>query len=711
MSANPLDVIFKPKSIAVIGATTRRGSIGREILNNLFSFEFNGKIFPVNPKHEYIYSTKAYPSVLSIPDPVDLAVIVVPKEQVLMAAEDCGRKGVKGMVIITAGFREVGEEGLKRELELSEIAKKYRMRMVGPNCMGVIAATPDVRMNATFAPGTPKQGNLAFMTQSGALGVAIILAAGKLNLGFSYFASVGNKADISAIDLLEYWENDEHTGVIGLYLESFDDPTRFTVLSKRISKSKPIIAVKSGTSAAGARAASSHTGALAGLEVASEAVLRQCGIIRVSTIEQLIDMVGAFSRTPLPKGDRVVILTNAGGPAIMAADAVESQGLSMAELAGETQERLRAFLPAEASVHNPVDMIAAAGPEQYARGLDILLTDPDVDMALAIFVPPLMVEPMEVMRRITEVGRRFDKPVLAVLMAEERFFDIIPEDIPEAVPFYRFPESAVDVLAAMNRYRVWRSIPAGTVGTFTVDREAAVKILERKHKSGGGYLSPDEVHVVLSAYGFPFCRHELVPLGADLAAAATRVGYPVVLKVAGEDIVHKSDIGGVEIDIRDEEDLLDARQRMEANVSWAGMFQQVDGYLVQEMALPGKEVILGVTQDPKFGPLLMFGMGGKYVEILRDVVFRVMPVTDVDARSMVREIKSYRLLEGVRGEMPVDIDFIVESIQRLAQLVSDTNLIAELDMNPVVVRPDRNECRVLDARIRVRAKAKMRPVK
>lgn len=698
-----LDAIFKPKSIAVVGATMRKGSIGREILHNLFTFGFNGKIFPVNPRYEYIYSTKAYATVLSIPDPVDLAIIVVPKEHVPMVVEDCGRKGVKGLVIITAGFKEVGGEGVRREEQLVDIAQKYEMRLVGPNCMGVIAAAPDVRMNATFAPCTPTSGHFAFMTQSGALGVAIILAASKLNLGLSYFASVGNKVDISANDLLEYWEHDEFTRVIALYLESFGNPGRFTELSKRITKKKPIVVVKSGTSAAGARAASSHTGSLAGLEVAADALLRQCGVLRVPNIEQMIDLVLGLSRAPLPAGDRIGIVTNAGGPAIMAADAVESRGLKIAELSPETREKLAAILPAEASVNNPVDMIAGAGAKEYEECLDVVLADKNVDLVIAIFVPPLMIEPIDVIKRMTDTTHKHDKPVLSVLMAEEEHFESIPFKIENAIPFYRFPESAVEVAAMMNRYRKWREIPAGEVRTFDVDRARATEIVQKKSKSGGGYLSPDEVYSVLDAYGFPICRHAVVGSGDDLKKAADKVGYPLVLKVDGEAIVHKSDIGGVEVGIEDEHSLLEARKRMDASLAAAGISQQVRGYLVQEMVGEGKEVILGMSQDPKFGPLVMFGMGGKYVEIIRDIVFRVMPVTDLDAKDMVRGIKSYPLLEGVRGETGVDIEFLVESIQRLAQLVSENNLISELDMNPVVVAPAREGCRVVDARIRIKA--------
>lgn len=701
MNTNSLDAIFKPRSIAVVGATTRPGSIGREILRNLFEYEFNGKIFPVNPRYEYLHSTKAYPRVTDIPDPVDLAVIIVPKQHVLDAVEQCGQKGVRGLVIISAGFRETGAEGLQREEEIIAVVKKYGMRMIGPNCMGVVDATPDVRMNATFSPGTPPAGGLAFMTQSGALGVAILLAAAKLGLGLSYFASVGNKADVSGIDLLEYWEDDPHTQLIALYLESFGDPVRFTELSKRISRKKPIIVVKSGTSAAGARAASSHTGSLAGLEVAADALLHQCGVIRVSAISEMIDVVAGFSAAPLPVGNRVSIITNAGGPAIMAADAIEAHGLAMADLDPKTQKKIRAYLPAEASVGNPVDMIAGAGPDEYEKTLSLVLSDDNVDMALAIFVPPLMIEPMEVMRRITRVGRAFDKPVFSVLMAEDRHFEQIPEVIEDPVPFYRFPESAVKVAVEMHQYAEWRRRPAGEVRHFDVQPDAAQAIVEAQATAGGGYLSPESAARLLDAYGFPVCRQKVVAVDGDVVGAAAEVGYPLALKVTGPAIVHKSDVGGVIIGIESPEALTAAHGRMTSALRASGALDGAEGFLLQEMASAGKEVILGVFRDQKFGPLLMFGMGGKYVEILRDVAFRVMPVTDADAREMVQAIKSYPLLEGVRGESPVDIDFIVESIQRLAQLVSEVQGIAELDLNPVVITPERATCRVVDVRVRV----------
>ncbi len=698
-----LDAIFKPRSIAVIGATPRAGSIGREILNNLFANEFNGKIFPVNPKYEYIHSTKAYPSVTSIPDPVDMAVIVVPAAQVLGVVEACAKKGVKGLVIITAGFREIGPEGAKLEDKIVDIAKRHDMRIIGPNCMGVIDATPGVRMNATFSPGVPPSGTVAFMTQSGALGVAILLAVQKLGLGFSYFASVGNKADVGAMDLLEYWENDAHTQLIAMYLESFGDPRRFTELSKRISKRKPIVMVKSGTSAAGARAASSHTGSLAGLEVASEALLQQCGVNRVSSIEEMIHVVAGFVGAPMPRGNRLCIVTNAGGPGIMAVDAADGHGLHIAALSEKTRAAMRKALPAEASVENPVDMIASAGPDQYQRVLDLALADDHVDVAIAIFVPPLMIEPLEVIRRITRVARAHAKPVYSVLMAEESYYQRIPREVPDAVPIFRFPEDAVKVAEHTNRYRLWRARPAGTVRTFAVDAARVRALIEKKRHAGGGYLAPEETHDVLTAYGFPTVRHAVVTLDGNIDAVARTLAFPLVLKVVGEKIVHKSDVGGVILDIRDPAALEKARDAMRASLAKAGVLADATGFLVQETAgdALGKEVILGVAQDPKFGPLLMFGMGGRYVEILRDVAFRVLPVTDIDAREMVRSIRSLPLLEGVRGEAAVDVAFIEEMILRLAQLIDEVPGIQELDMNPVIVTPVRARCRVVDARIRV----------
>jgi acetyl coenzyme A synthetase (ADP forming)-like protein len=697
--AKTLDRLFSPRSIAVIGATPRKGTIGYQLLTNLIEYGFNGMVFPVNPKHKYIKSIKCHPSILDIPDAVDLAVIIVPKEYVFAVAEECGKKGVGALIIISAGFREVGGEGVEREDNLIALQEKYRFRIIGPNCMGVINADPDVRMNATFAPLEPRGGSLAIMTQSGALGVAILFLVDRLNLGLSYFVSVGNKVDVSGNDLLERWAEDANTRLIALYLESFGDPRRFTRLAKRITRQKPVIVVKSGTTPAGSLAASSHTGHLAGLDNAVHALLHQCGVIRVSTIEEMMDLSLGFLKNPLPRGENVAVLSNAGGPGIMATDAIVNEGLSLATLSDKTKRQLGQILAEESSVRNPVDMIASATPEQFGRAAAYLLSDPGVDALIAIFVPPIMVEPRDVVENITATSTRFDKPVFMVLMAEEEHYQKIPKLIPSAPPLYRFPESAVRALVDMDRYRKWCERPEGTVKTFAVGESGEPSA--RPAGGGSGYLAPGEVNRLLERYGFPVCRMATVPVDGDIARAAADVGYPLALKVYGEDIIHKSDFGGVALDIKDGRALEKAREAMMRKLRDAKMIDRAGGLMLQEMAPEGKEVILGMATDPKFGPVVMFGMGGRYVEILKDITFRVMPVTDIDAREMVRGIKSYPLLEGVRGEPGVDIEFIVESIQRLAQLVRDVPSIVELDMNPVIVTPSRAECRVVDARIRV----------
>jgi acetyl coenzyme A synthetase (ADP forming)-like protein len=696
-----LDRVFKPKSIAVIGATPRRGTIGQQLLHNLIEYGFNGMLFPVNPKHEYISSIKCYPSVLDIPDPVDLAIVMVPKEHVLKVAEECGKKGVRGLVIISAGFKEVGGEGAKREEALDALRRRYGFRIVGPNCMGIINTDPDVHLNATFAPLEPVEGSLAFMSQSGALGVAILLMQKKLHLGVSHFVSVGNRLDVAGNHLLEYWDRDEKTKVIALYLESFGDPRTFTTLATRITKKKPIIVVKSGTTAAGSRAATSHTGALAARDIVADALLYQCGVMRVSTIEEMMDVARALATNPIPKGDRVCVLSNAGGPAILATDAAVNERLKMAVLDEATRRKLAAFLPEESSVRNPIDMISSAGPREYEKALDLVLEDDGVDMVIVIFVPPMLVEPKEVIRGVAKATGRHRKPVLCVLMAEDRYYEEIPHEIENAPPLYRFPEDTVRALSAINRHRLWCERPVGRVKRFPVRDKTVSTLVAAKHAAGGGYLSSSEASRVLAAYGFPVCRFEVVSRGGDVLAAAGRIGYPVVLKTHGAKIIHKSDFGGVAVGIEDRASLEDALRTMERNVETAGVSRDVEGFLVQEMARGGKEVVLGMAVDATFGPLLMFGMGGKYVEVIKDIVFRVMPVTDVDAWEMVKGIRSYPLLEGVRGEKPVDIEFIVGSIQRLAQMVSDLPSIAEIDLNPVIVTPDRRSCRVVDFRIRV----------
>jgi acetyltransferase len=698
-SRHPLDLIFKPKSIAVIGASRKKGSIGREILHNLIEYEFNGKVFPVNPNAEVIHSIKCFPSVLDIPDPVDLAVIVVPKEQVVEVVEDCGRKGVRGLVVITAGFKETGAAGLERERQLVERVRHHGMRMIGPNCMGIINASSDVFMNATFAPTRPLPGRIAFTSQSGALGVAILNIAEELGLGFSMFVSMGNKADVSGNDLIEYWENDPNTDVILMYLESFGNPRRFTQLARRITKKKPIIAVKAGRTPAGARAASSHTGALAGLDVATEALLEQCGVLRAHSIEDLFDMAVAFAHCPIPAGNHVVIVTNAGGPAIMATDACVSFGLKIADLSQESRSLLRANLPEESAVENPVDLIAGATADTYRFALDVLLGDENVDAAIVIFVRPIMINPHDIAEAISEVKAKFEKPVLGVIMAPQEFYREVHQQSHHPFPIYQFPESAARALAALNQYRIRRDRPDGQIRTFTGDRTAVEQALAKVKNEARSELDSAEALTVLRAYGIAVCGFRLVNSLDGARMAAHELGYPVVLKIVARTLTHKSDIGGVIVDIRSEDDLARGYQTLLDRADRHGISDGLRGVLVQEMVRGGREVIMGVAQAANFGPLVMFGLGGVLVESLGDVAFRVWPITDLDASKMIRSIRGFSILKGTRGEQPVAFDALEETLMRLSQLVGDFPEIVEMDINPFIASHDREASKAVDARI------------
>jgi acetate---CoA ligase (ADP-forming) len=697
-----LDPIFSPRSIAVVGASRRRDSIGFSLLHNLVLAEFNGALYPVNPNAQVIHSLKCYPAVSAIPDPVDLAVIVVPRQGVQAAVEECIAKGVKGLVVITAGFGETGPEGAAREELLRATVRNAGVRMIGPNCMGVINTAAPVRLNATFAPTPAEAGPLGFVSQSGALGVAILNVARDLGVGLTQFVSMGNKADVSGNDLLEHWEDDPETRVIAMYLESFGNPRRFTEIAKRVTRKKPLLIVKSGRTQEGARAASSHTGAIAGADVTVSAFLEQCGVLRANTIEELFDIARALARAPLPEGDRVAIVTNAGGPAIMATDACVNQGLKIAELSEATRSALRAFLPPEASVGNPVDMIASARAADYARTLEVVLDDPAVDMALVINVTPFLGSPIDVLEEIGRVARdarnarEQGKPVLAVMMATEEFYESTKErrDLP---PVYRFPESAARALAMLSRYAAWRRTPADTPAPdFPVDDAAVAAILDRVDE---GYLTPEDTFRVLDLYGIPFAAWRVAGSRAEALAAANAIGYPVVVKAIAPGLVHKSDVGAVAIDLRDEEELQAALERMENAVAAAGF--PVEGFFVQELAHGGHEVIFGIAADPRFGPLLMFGLGGRYVEVFQDVRFGVPPLAPREATEMVRGIRGVKLLLGVRGEPRADLDLLSEILLRLSQLAQRHPRLLELDINPFLAAPDRRSAKALDARIRV----------
>ena len=711
-----LEAVFRPRSVAVIGASRERGTIGGAIFHNLVSRGFHGPVYPVNPRSAVVQSVHAYPDVESIPGPVELAVIVVPALHVLAVLEACGRKGVRAAVVISAGFKETGEAGFKRERALVECARRHGIRLVGPNCLGVLNTEAQVSLDATFAPAYPPPGPVAFSSQSGALGLAILEQAVDLNLGISQFISVGNKADVSSNDLLEFWENDPGTRVVLLYLESFGNPRRFTPIARRVGRKKPIIAVKSGRTSAGARAAASHTGSLAGADAAVSALFLQSGIIRTDTIEELFDVALLMASQPVPRGPRIGIVTNAGGPGIMASDACESHDLTVPSLNAGTVEALRAFLPAEASTRNPVDMIASAAPESYEKAVRLVLLDDAVDALLAIYVPPIVTRPLDVAQAIVhgvtaataELQARGipPKPVVSCFMGTHGVLEGLRLLKEGHIPSYPFPESAAIAVARAVSYGRWLSEPEGVVvhlGDCDPARAAAaIEPPGPGAEAAPRWLDPPQVREVLEAYGLTLPESQVATSAREAAAIADRMGYPVALKLASDTITHKTEVGGVVLDRRNAEEVRQAFADLEARLTALGKRAEMSGALVQRMVPGGVEVVVGMSLDPTFGPLVMFGLGGVHVELLRDVIFRIHPLTDRDAFHMVRDVRGFRLLEGYRGAPPGDIAALEQVLLRVSQMVTDHPGIVEMDLNPIRVLPPGHGCVALDARIAVR---------
>jgi acetyl coenzyme A synthetase (ADP forming)-like protein len=697
-----LDAVFRPRSVAVVGASRDRGSIGYSIVHNLVRGEFAGAIFPVNPRASAIHSLKCHPSLGAIPDPVDLAVITVPRALVAGVVDEAIAKGVRGLVVITAGYGETGDEGRALEAGLRDAVRAAGVRMIGPNCMGVINTDADVSLDATFAPIPARAGSVGFVSQSGALGVAILNVAAALGIGLTQFVSMGNKADVSGNDLLEHWEDDPATRVICMYLESFGNPRRFTEIAKRVTKKKPVLIVKSGRTAAGARAASSHTGALAGADVTVQAFLDQCGVLRADTIEELFDVARALDRCPLPAGERVAIVTNAGGPAIMATDACVNLGLEIATLSEPARAALASFLPAAASTANPVDMIASATAEHYGRTLATVLADDGVDGAIVINVTPLLADPDDVLAAVTGAAAGAAKPVLAVMMAAEPFYERLKErgDVP---PVYRFPESAARAFQQLARYAAWKRRPiedaaaANAALDEAIDRAAITGLLAAP--GADGYLDPAATFAVLGCLGIPTAAFRVVGDGTAAVAAARELGFPVVVKAISPGLVHKSEAKAIELGLDDETAVEQAVERLTTRFGAAGL--PLSGLLVQQMAREGHETIFGLSTDPRYGPVLMFGLGGKYVEVFRDVRFGVTPLSRGEAGEMVRGIRGAKLLEGVRGDEAVDFTALEEILVRLAWLAERYPEILELDINPFLAAPAGRGMAV-DARIRVR---------
>jgi acetyltransferase len=700
-----LRTLFWPRSLAVIGASNREGTVGRELFANVLMNGFTGVVFPVHLTANSILGVKAYPSVLHIPDEVDMAVIIVPAVAVPATIEECGQKGVKAAIVISAGFKELGEQGRLLERKVKEKADKYSIALIGPNCFGMINTDLRVRLNSTFGRLTPVHGNIAFISQSGALGIAALEFCRAQEIGLSKFVSIGNKADINENDLLTYLKDDDETEVILLYLEDLANPREFIDLARSITgdspRTKPILAIKSGRTTEGARAASSHTGALAGSDAAYDAFFEQCGILRVESLNELFECAIAFARQPVPKGNRVAILTNAGGAGIMATDAAVRSGLELAELTDATRKDLKSELPVTASIANPVDVLGDADEKRYASALAKILRDPNVDGAIAIWTPTLMAETRDVAQAIAEVVPDSGKPVMGCLMSLGDSKEIAR--VLGRIPSYTLPETAARAMSKMAGYGQWLNRPRTAVKHFTDVKTDRVRELVRVAKSRPRpYVAEPEAHELLASYGLPVLRSALVRSRGEALQAAAGIGYPVVIKIVSPDILHKTEVGGVRVNIPDETRLQGEYDALVQAVKERRPDARVWGVFVQKMAPKGHEFIIGMNRDPQFGPLIMFGMGGVMVELLKDVAFRVAPVRDLSVRTMISEIKGYKLITGFRGEPPGDEEKVVECLERISQLAMDFPEITEVDINPFLVYEQGKGACCLDARILVK---------
>jgi len=700
-----LDGFFKPKSIAVIGASRTPGSLGKMFIESVVKYKYTGQLFPVNPKADQIDGIPCFPTIESLPDQIDLAVILVRKEYALPSLEACGQKGIKNVIVITAGFKEIGGEGIEREEQLKAIAKKYNQQIIGPNCMGLINSEEEFSLNASFSPTEPDSGSVAFISQSGALAVAILEFAKNLRLGFSIFVSMGNKADLKDIDFIEYVAGQDRTKVITLYQESIEDARNFLVKAKEISHQKPIIILKGGKSSAGQKAASSHTGALASSDSATQAMFDQSGVIRVKTIQELCEVSLAFSTQPVPGNDNICVITNAGGPGILATDAISENGLQMARLSENTIQQLKETMPEEASANNPIDMLASAGHEAYAKCTEIALQADNVGAVMVIIVPPPVdTTPRKVIETIAEARKvNPHKPVFFVVMAQHEHeggeLDLVTE---LSIPIFDYPESAAQAIAAMRKYDKWKRKKTGNIRKFKVDSVKVRTIVDRLKNEKREHLFDEEVREVLMAYGFPTPRFTVAKSAVEAIEFFRKLNSPVVLKIESPKILHKSDTGGVKVNLTSEEEVESAFSEILSNARKVVSDEEIKGVMVQEMIKGGREVALGMFQDPNYGPMIMFGLGGIFVEIFKDIIFRIAPISDVEAQEMIESIKGYAILAGARGEQAVDFDIIVETMLRLSQLITDFEEIIEMDINPLLTSPVAENTKAVDARIRIK---------
>ena len=702
-----IDMLFHPRSVAVVGASADASKLGHRIVRNLVDSGFTGLVFPVHPRGGKILDLTVYRSVAELPPGVSLAVVCVPRQAVFEVLEQTAAAGVQAVVIVSSGFAEVDADGSQLQRSLADKAREAGLRIVGPNCVGIVNTDPAVRLNSTFCPLALTPGRVALASQSGALGV-LALAQGEVrDIGFSQFVSVGNEADISAAELVDYWGSNDDTHVIALYLESISRAAQFRQVAQRISPRKPIVVIKAGREEAGGRAARSHTAAMTSNEIAVDAFLRHCGIIRAAGLDELLDLAALFAHQPLMLGRRVGIVTNAGGPAVLCADACADAGLSVPILSRALQQQLAEFIAPSASLANPIDMLASAGPAEYRRATEVLLNNDEVDAVVVIYVPVEMVANREFVAAISDgvanarSQAAIERPVVACIMSksDERISMKTPH---ETIPFCTAPESAARMLGKAADYAEWQRRPRGAIPTLEeMDFELAEKVIAAAlGRSADGWLPADSIGEIASALGLPMIASATARTAIEAVEAARRLGFPVALKTASAQILHKTDIGAVALDLESEETVRAAFQGIVTTVAAQTSAAAGDGVLVQPMC-NGIELMIGAARDPQFGPLLAFGLGGTRVEVVRDICHRLAPLTDRDAADLVRSIRGYRLLAGYRGGSPADVPAIEELLLRAAQLMTELPAICELDLNPVIALPCGQGCRILDARIRV----------
>ena len=691
-----LESLLCPQTVAVLGASQHPGKVGHEVLANLINGGFQGTIVPVNPKADEVLGRRCYHSLAEYDGKIDLAVIVVPAKVVKDAVQSSIDAGAKAIIVITAGFKEVGPEGAALEKELAQICRSNNVRLMGPNCIGLINMHHN--MNATFANSVPPPGGISVISQSGALCVAILDWAVSMKMGFSKVISFGNKADLNEVDFLQALAEDNDTKVVAGYLENITEGDEFLRVAEQVAAVKPVVILKVGITQAGAKAAASHTGSLAGADMAYGAAFKRAGVIRAEHLESLFDYAMAFAMQPLPAGDRVAVITNAGGPGIMAADAVEMLGLKMGTPTEGTRKKLRGFLPPTAAVGNPIDVVGDADPDRYLKAFEVMQEDENTDAIIVVVTPQNMTQPLELAKRLA-ASHKGKKPVLAAFLGGEQIEAANEQLMALGIPSYPAPDRAVAVLKAMYDYGAWRNRPPRVVPYFPVNRRRVERIINWHARLGRNQIGEVEAKEILRAYDFNILPGQLATTEEEAVDAADRIGYPIVLKIVSPDVIHKSDFGGVRINLGNAEQVRDAFDLTMLRVRQRAPNASIRGVYVEKMGHKGREVILGMTRDPQFGPMLMFGLGGIFVEVMKDVTFYLAPITAEEAMQMLKSTRSYALLEGARGQAPVDLNALATSLQHISQLATDYPQIKELDINPFIVGSVGTSAYVADARM------------